>query len=77
MQNRQLFRNREFTEPNLLTNQKKQLSPVLEIIFWGFGRYLADIDDLFLINRSHDKNTVLTYHRAFINLEQIKKEELS
>lgn len=49
MQNRQLFRNREFTEPDLLTNQKKnQVSPILEIIFGVFGRYLADIDDLFL-----------------------------
>lgn len=42
------FSGTEFTEPNLLSNQKKQLSPVLEIFFWGFGRYLADIDDLFL-----------------------------
>lgn len=50
MQNRQLFRNREFTEPDLLTNKKKkkQVSPILEIIFGVFGRYLADIDDLFL-----------------------------
>lgn len=28
--------------------KKKQVSPILEIIFGVFGRYLADIDDLFL-----------------------------
>lgn len=48
MQNRQLFRNREVTELDLLTNQKQQVNPVLEIIHWGFGRCLAEIDDLFL-----------------------------
>lgn len=79
MQNRQLFRNREVTELDLLTNQNKQVNPVLETIHWGLRRYLAEINDLFLycINRSHDKNTVLGYHKVFIRLQQIKKAELS
>lgn len=62
-----------------LTNQKEQRSPVLEIIYGGLGKYLAEMDDLvlFLVNGSHVKNTVSAYRKAFMNLEKIKKAELS
>lgn len=62
-----------------LTNQREKRWPILEIIYWVLGRYLAGLDDLFLflVNGSRVKNTVSAYQKSFINLEQIKKAELS
>lgn len=62
-----------------LTNQKEQRSPVLEIIYGGLGKYLAEMDDffLFLVNGSRVKNTVSAYQRAFRNLEKKLRKQNS
>lgn len=43
------------------------------------GRYLAELGYLFLflVNGSHVKNRVWAYQKSFMDLEQIRKAELS